>query len=363
MKVGLMFLFSEFSKLSQERVFAEVLEEISYAEELGFDSVWVPEHHFATPGLLGNPIPLVAAVSQRTRRIKLGIAAIVLPFQHPLRIAEDTALLDVLSNGRLLLGAGRGWQVPEFQAFQIDQSDSRAMFMESVEIIRKAWTEDCFSHEGKFWKFEDVSVFPKPVQKPHPPMYWTVVTPGSYELAGRLGFPVIRSLNFVSLNTVEEGTRLYAEQMRQAGKTLEDVDMPLTVKVYVAPTDEEARRDSLSNVQWFYRRLASFLPGAPGRPRPQAGYEQYPDRPELVAEAAADNPWEWGACVGSPETVLRSMQAYSGRAYTNHWLAWMRIGELEHRQVMRSMELFAKHVMPELKRTAPRAAELEPVAG
>jgi alkanesulfonate monooxygenase SsuD/methylene tetrahydromethanopterin reductase-like flavin-dependent oxidoreductase (luciferase family) len=352
MKVGLMFLFSDLGKLPQEQVFKEVVEEITYAEELGFDSVWLPEHHFATPGLLGNPITLAAAVSQRTRRIKLGLGAVVLPFHHPLRLAEDTALLDVLSDGRLLLGVGRGWQVPEFQAFQVSQSASRAMFLEGLSIVQQAWTQDRFSHEGEFWDFRDVSVFPKPVQKPHPPLYWTVVTPGSYELAGRMGYPIIRSLNFVALSTVETGTELYAAQLKRAGKTLDDVDMPLTVQVYVAPTDEEAQRDARPNVEWFYRHLAGFLPGAPGRPRPQRGYEQYPDRPETVAGAAAESPWEWGACYGSPETVLASMREYSRRTFTNHWLAWMRIGQLDHAQVMRSMELFARSVMPELKREA-----------
>lgn len=354
MKVGLMFLFSEFGKIPQKQVFDEVLEEIGYAEELGFDSVWLPEHHFATPGLLGNPLTLAAAIGQRTRRIKIGIAAIVLPFQHPLRTAEDAALVDVLSNGRLLLGVGRGWQVPEFQAFQIDQTKSRAMFVEALEVIMRAWTEDGFSHNGQFWRFKDVTIFPKPVQQPHPPIYWTVVTPGSYELAGRMGYPIIRSLNFVSLNTVEEGTRLYEAQLKQADKKLADFDLPLTIKVYVAPTDKEAERDAAPNAKWFYRALSNFLPGAPGRPRPEAGYEQYPDNPAKVAALAADNLWEWGACYGSPERVIESMRAYSDRTFTNHWLAWMRIGELEHRKVMRSMELFAKRVMPELKKEPAR---------
>lgn len=349
MKVGLMFLFSDFSNMPQEQVFEEVLEEIDYAEELGFDSVWLPEHHFATPGLLGNPLTLAAAASQRTKRIKLGIAATVLPFQHPLRIAEDAALVDVLSGGRLLLGVGRGWQVPEFQIFQVPQSDSRAMFLESVDIIRRAWTEDGFSHDGKFWKFKDVNVFPKPVQKPHPPIYWTVVSPGSYEQAGRLGSHIIRSLNFASLSTVEEGSRLYADQLRQTGKVLTDYDLPLSVKIYVAPTDEEAERDAAPNALWFYQALSKFLPGAPGRPRPESGYEQYPDEPEKVAELAAANLWEWGTCYGSPQRVIEQMRAYSERVFTNHWMAWMRIGGLEHSKVMRSMELFARHVMPTLK--------------
>jgi alkanesulfonate monooxygenase SsuD/methylene tetrahydromethanopterin reductase-like flavin-dependent oxidoreductase (luciferase family) len=129
---------------------------------LRFDSVWVPEHHFATPGIIGNPLLLATAISQRTTRIKIGTAAVVLPFQHPLRIAEDAALSDVLSDGRLMLGVGRGWQVPEFEVFQIDQTASKDMFAEGMEILQKAWTEETFSYDGKFWSFKDVSVFPSP---------------------------------------------------------------------------------------------------------------------------------------------------------------------------------------------------------
>lgn len=352
MDIGLMFLFSDFSKLSQKQTFSEVLEEIDYAEELGFDSVWLPEHHFATPGLLGNPLVLAAAVAERTERLKIGIAATVLPFQHPLRIAEDAALVDVLSNGRLMLGVGRGWQVPEFETFQIDQTQSREMFAESLEIITKAWTEDSFSHEGKFWQFKDVSIFPKPVQDPTPPIFWTVVTPGSYEKAAAEGYSVIRSLNFVSLDTVEIGTAAFEAEIKKKGKELSDYEMPLTAKVYVAPTDEEAERDAAPNAKWFYNALSAFLPGAPGRTKPASGYEQYPDEPGAVAQAAADNLWTWGTAYGSPETVLKQLRAYQARTFTNHWMSWMRIGELPHDKVMKSMELFAKEVMPALREDA-----------
>ncbi len=349
MKIGLMFLFSDLAHLPQDQVFSEILEEIDYAEELGFDSVWVPEHHYATPGIIGNPLLLAAAISQRTKRIEIGTAATVLPFQHPLRIAEDAALIDVLSNGRFSLGVGRGWQVPEFEAFQIDQTASKGMFNESLEIIRKAWTEEQFSYDGKYWSFKDVSVFPKPVQKPHPKIYQTVVTPSSYEVAGSQLLPIIRSLNFVSIDTVEAGTKLYEEQIQKQGKQLVDIDLPLSVKIHVADTDEEAERDAAPNAQWFYDALSQFLPGAPGRPRPSSGYEEYPEDPSQVATLAADDPWAWGTVHGSPETVLKQIQAYSERVFTNHWMAWMRIGQLSHEKVMRSMELFAKEVMPKLK--------------
>ncbi|HXH12429.1 MAG TPA: LLM class flavin-dependent oxidoreductase, partial [Alphaproteobacteria bacterium] len=117
MKFGLFYLFSDFGHIPQDQVFREVLEQIEYAEELGFDAVWLPEHHFAIYGMLGNPMVLAAAIARSTRRMRIGTAIMVLPFQHPLRLAEDAALVDVLSEGRLLLGLGRGYQPPEFHGF------------------------------------------------------------------------------------------------------------------------------------------------------------------------------------------------------------------------------------------------------
>ena len=117
MKIGLFYLFSDFGNIPQRQLFDEVLGEIEYGEELGFESVWLPEHHFAIYGMLGNPLLLAAAVSQRTETMKIGTAIVVMPFQHPLRVAEDAAMVDALSGGRLLLGLGRGYQPPEFHGF------------------------------------------------------------------------------------------------------------------------------------------------------------------------------------------------------------------------------------------------------
>ena len=138
MKFSLFYLFSDFGAIDQGQVFEEVLEEIEYGEELGFDSVWLPEHHFAVYGMLGNPMTMAAAISQRTHRMKIGTAIMVLPFQHPLRVAEDAALVDALSGGRLLLGLGRGYQPPEFHGFGVSQGSSREMFVESFKIFKRA---------------------------------------------------------------------------------------------------------------------------------------------------------------------------------------------------------------------------------
>ena len=149
-KFGLFYLFSDFGNIPQDQIFREVLDEIEYGEELGFDSIWLPEHHFAIYGTLGNPMTLAAAISQRTTRMRIGTAIMVLPFQHPLRLAEDAALVDNLSGGRLMLGLGRGYQPPEFHGFGIPQENSTDMFNEGFDILKKALSGEKFTYNGDY---------------------------------------------------------------------------------------------------------------------------------------------------------------------------------------------------------------------
>ena len=353
MKFGLFYLFSEFGDIPQERIFSEVLEEIDYGEELGFDSVWLPEHHFSVYGTLGNPMTFASAIAQRTKKMLIGTAVMVLPFQHPLRLAEDAALVDALSGGRLLLGLGRGYQVPEFDVLDIDQNVSREMFLESLDIIIKAFTEDNFSYDGKFWKVRNASVFPTPIQKPHPPIYWAGISPATYELAGQLGYNILRGPNFTSISSVEESFDIYTKSLREHGHDPDKMDLPFSIKVYVAPSDEEAKAE-IHHALWFYHTLAKLLPGAPGRPTP-TGYDQYPRDPSSLGELTEDQLWDAdvgvgsGTVFGSPERVIEQLRFYQSRTKINHWMLWFKIGGLEHHKVLRSMELFTKEVMPALR--------------
>lgn len=351
MKFGVFYLFSEFAGVPQAQIFNETLTEVEYAEELGFDAVWLPEHHFSVYGTLGNPFVLAAAIAQRTKRMQIGTAVMVLPLQHPLRIAEDGALVDVLSNGRLLMGVGRGYQNPEFDTLGVPQADSRAMFDESLDIIVKAWTEDSFSHQGRFWRMENTTVYPKPIQKPHPPIYWAAASPETYALAARKGYSLLRSPNFSTMGTVENTFRDYLSQLRESGFNPDQMEHPTAIKLYVAPTDEEAKRDGIPHAMWFFRTLASLVPGAAGRPT-RPGYEQYANIPDTLAKMTEEDLWEWGVCYGSPERVTERLRLFIERTGTNHILAHMKIGGLDHAKMMRSMELFAKHVMPALKKEA-----------
>ncbi len=351
MKFGLFYLFSDFGQITQDRLLHEVLEEITYAEELGFESVWLPEHHFAIYGMLGNPMIFAASVAERTRRMKIGTAVMVVPFQHPLRVAEDAAMVDALSHGRLLLGLGRGYQPPEFAGFGLAQSASRQMFDEGFEIIRRALSGEKFAHEGRFWTFRDpVEIYPKPVQKPHPPFYVAAISPTTYELAARLGISLLRSPTFTDLDTVTSSFERYRSKMREHGHDADALDQPFLVRTYVAPTDAEARAET-KHVVWYYHLLGSLVPGAPSLPSPSS-YEAYPEASRRLSVVSEDEVWERGSCFGSPERVAAMLTRYLDRTGMNHIALEMRIGGLEHKKVMRSMELFGRHVMPQVREAA-----------
>ena len=148
------------------RLIEEVLAECIYAEEIGLNSAWVPEHHFGLFGVLPSPPTFLSYVAAKTSRIKLAPATVVLPLNHPLRVAEDFALLDLLSQGRAVLSAGRGYDAREYTAFGVDFSQSLEIFFEGLDIVQKAWTQDTFSHDGKFYQFPECTITPRPVQKP-----------------------------------------------------------------------------------------------------------------------------------------------------------------------------------------------------
>ncbi|MBI3967612.1 MAG: LLM class flavin-dependent oxidoreductase, partial [Chloroflexi bacterium] len=135
---------------------------------MGFDQIWVAEHHFTRYGSVPSTLTFAAYVAARTKRIRIGTAVVLLPFWNPLLVAEEAAMVDILSDGRLDLGVGRGYQWHEYQRFNIPMEESRGRFTESLEIIKKAWTEKAFDYEGQYFQLNGVNVLPKPLQKPHP---------------------------------------------------------------------------------------------------------------------------------------------------------------------------------------------------
>src|SRR5712692_742201 len=176
---------------SHAQVYANTLDECKLAEELGFHTVWLAEHHFSVYGIAPSLPVLAAAIARETRRVRIGTAVVVAPFAHPVRIAEEFAMVDILSGGRLDFGIGRGYQPKEFRGLGISMEGTRERFDEALEIIRRAWTGDRVTFEGRFYQVRDLRILPRPVQKPHPPFWTAAVSPDTYTLAARKGFKIL----------------------------------------------------------------------------------------------------------------------------------------------------------------------------
>ena len=191
MDFGIFTMFSTREGSTQSQIFQEWLQLAQVVENAGLDTLWLGESHFRPQrAVLASPLVGAAAVAARTKRIRVGLAVQVLPLANPLRVAEEAAIVDHISEGRLIFGVGRSSFLESYEGYNVDYAESRALFLESLEIIQKAWLEDTFSYTGKYYQFRDVQLVPKPYQKPHPPIRVAVESRETFALAGRLGFPI-----------------------------------------------------------------------------------------------------------------------------------------------------------------------------
>ncbi len=199
-------------------IIARELDQMVWSEQLGFDEVWLTEHHFIDYGLSVDPATLACAVASRTSRIRIGLAAAILPFHDPIRLAEQMALVDIISKGRLDVGVGRGNRPSEFRGYRIPQVESRERFDEAVQIMVRAWTEERFSYDGRFFQIDNLRVIPKPVQQPHPPVYQVCVSPDSIEGTALRGWPMLNSLLFGGVEQLVASRDRYVATLQKASR-------------------------------------------------------------------------------------------------------------------------------------------------
>jgi alkanesulfonate monooxygenase SsuD/methylene tetrahydromethanopterin reductase-like flavin-dependent oxidoreductase (luciferase family) len=232
-------LFTEFecaTGVDEARAFNESLEQMTTAEAMGFDAVWLAEIHFQKHrSVLASPLVCAASVAARTQRVKIGIAVQVLPLSHPLRLAEDAATVDQLSKGRLDFGVGRSGLPDHYRGFNVPYSESRDRFMETLDILIKAWTQDRFTHEGKYYQFRDVCLIPKPYQKAHPPIRVAATTQETFGLVGRMGMPIFIAVRTTAIRDLKRFIGDYHQAWREAGHPGRG-EVALIVPVYVADT-------------------------------------------------------------------------------------------------------------------------------
>jgi len=358
MRFGQLHLFERPAGRTSKEIIDEQMDLMVRAEEFGFDSVWPAEHHFREYGHCATPALTLAALAARTKTIRLGTGVVVLPLNHPVRVAEDYAFLDVLSNGRIDLGIGRGYQPHEYQGYGVDQTRSKDIFRESVEIIEKAWTEELFSYHGKFYQFDDLSVFPRPLQQPHPPIWMASLSNETFELCGRHGFNLLCAPVF-GFNVQTGATQIeqYREGLKAHGRDPAQHGIAALTMTYVAETTQQALDEFQDGVMWYMRTFQKYVAPPKGQP-PVPGYEFYAQIRDLLDLAEWDRIVAAGAVVcGSPDEVVERIGAMSDLCGFTDYLAWTRIGGLAHDKVMRSTELMASKVMPQLRGMGVAAAK------
>jgi alkanesulfonate monooxygenase SsuD/methylene tetrahydromethanopterin reductase-like flavin-dependent oxidoreductase (luciferase family) len=330
MKIGYMLDFRNpsFSKIDFATFYAEMFRQVDFVEQAGFDSIWLTEHHFTDDGYLGAVLPVLAAIASRTRRVTLGSYVLLAPFYHPLRLAEDSAIIDVISNGRLRLGVGLGYRAEEFDGFGVGRRERLGRTLETIEILKRAWTGERFSYEGKYFKFNDVRVLPQPPSRPHPELLWGGMTAKAIERGARLG------LSF-ACNLGRREAQLYREALRRYGKDPAAFSIVGNRIVYVADSFDQAWAD----IQQPALYQASL-------------YAQW-----LSAAARPDQTWVWpdaerlkrGAIIGSPPEVRERLQQLVRAGETTELIVAMQLPGLEPVKTMRSLERFAADVLPYLR--------------
>ncbi len=238
--------------------FDQALAEVETAERVGLDAVWLAELHGAPErSVLSSPMVVASAIAARTSKIKIGIAVQVLPLSHPLRLAEEAATIDQISHGRLIYGIGRSGVVRTYEDYGISYGESRERFAETLKVLGQAWTEPSFSHHGKYYNFDNVSITPKPYQKPYPELRMAAASAETFPQIGELGFPIFVAVRQGPFSQLAESIKAYREAYAAAGHPGRG-KVFLRVPAYVAETREKARAEARESLMGFFQYQAEL---------------------------------------------------------------------------------------------------------
>jgi alkanesulfonate monooxygenase SsuD/methylene tetrahydromethanopterin reductase-like flavin-dependent oxidoreductase (luciferase family) len=341
MDFGTFLLLQSPTAQSSKTVFDRGVEIAKHADKLGFDSIWCAEHHFSTYGYLSRPLQYATHLASVTERIRVGSAVVVLPLHHPLIVAEEIGTADVLSNGRLDVGFGRGYQPYEFARLGLDLKDSRERFEEAVDIILKAFEGKPFGYDGKHYSFGETSIFPLPIQEPRPPIWVVGQSQESIAASVRRGFNIVSGGFGVPLERLREFRKGY-DAMDISPETKKKIRISTQRPVYV--THDESEIPAIVEQARWNMRVTLSLRG--GRERVEGGraiavpYDNEPSTEELLSQYFV---------IGTPKQCIAKIEAIREAMGIDHFNASCWFGDLAQEKVLRSMEMFAKEVMPAFK--------------
>ncbi len=352
---------SYFDPIKGAANYAEHLEEMAYCEELGFDGVVFNEHHYSAYGTMPSPNLIASALSQRTKKIKIGVLGNILPLRnHPVRVAEEYAMIDCLSSGRLIAGFVRGIP-PEYIWYGVNPEESRGRFEEAYDLIMTAWTEPVWSHQGKFFKLHDCAIWPRPVQQPHPPIWIAARSAESIEWCVKRRLPCAQV--YQTTGQIEDTFNYYRSKAKEAGWEATPDKFILCRHIYIDETEQKAREFCAPAMQYFFtvfnrgfneainkdavsRQLSAALTSERSFSYFREGNQERRDFSKLDWDSLLDTGY---LIAGNPDSVAKRIRSQMKQVGADHFMGMFHIGNLAHEKVIKSLDLFKKEVMPVLR--------------
>ncbi len=339
---------------SQSTRYRETIEQVQHGDALGFHCAWLAELHFFRPfSIMPSPLIVATAIAQKTERIRLGIAVNLLPLWHPIRSAEDAATVDLLSNGRLEFGVGRGGIPLHFAGFNVSRGEGRERFEEALEIIRRAWTAESFSHRGKFYDVPETSVVPKPLQKPHPPIRVAANSPETAVFAGNRRYPMLVASVTNPLPRMVGQVARYREAWAGADAvdTVGASTPDISTMFFVHPGEglSAVQKDIEPSLDHYFqsvKEMGATVDATSGA----ESYRYMKDVRETLASLTFEIVTRDMAVFGSPEACIERITALREQLGMQELLCWFNPGgKVPHERVMRAMSRFADDVMPAIQ--------------
>ena len=347
MDVGLFLTFDRKNDMTQAEAFDQAFSEIDLAEDVGIHSVWLAEMHFAGDrSVLASPLVVASAIAARTKHLRMGTAVQVLPLTNPVRLAEEVATLDHISQGRFEFGIGRSGLARSYVGYNIPYAESQGRFHECLDIVLKAWTEDAFSYEGEFYNYHNVAVSPKPYQQPHPPIRMAAGSNDTYPMVGRMGLPIFLSLRTVSIEDLQQSVAAYRQAWHDAGQPGEP-DLAMRIPVYVADTKEEALAEPQEGMMSFFRNLGQMVvqSGSEGREL----NDERSQRANRLASISYEEVLQEKVAFGTPDMVVERLQQLREDLGLSMVIAEVSTGlRLPPERVLNSIRLLGEEVAPRL---------------
>ena len=318
------------------------LDLIVESEAMGYDNAWLTEHHFVDDGYSPSLLPIAGAVAARTSRIRIGTFLILLPLHNPVRIAEDTATVDLMSNGRFDLGVGLGYRVKEFADQGVSPTERGARLQEGIGLIQRLLSDEEVTFEGKFSQLNKIQIVPPALQKPHPPIWIGAIAPGAIKRAAKMGF----HFQVVGPPALVEH---YDKCLTEAGRNPEEYSTAQLRWVHVAPSRDQAWETAAQPLHYTASRYAEWFAEANDKPGDADAAKGIPSIEQIVASQHFDVFGE-PAIVGTPEDCRGMIEDYVSRGRLTHLVCGMALSGRAPHHIRSSMEMFAKDVIPAFRK-------------